>query len=304
MNNRSRGFTLLEMAIAVTIFAAGAVYIYATFSSVTRSSRTATVEIDLGSQNKRALSRMFNELQATSLTPQDTDGLDSTEPVAVCVVEDDNAAPSPVTQAKLVDRGSKVAAQQQVDGSVKVGAQRQQARERIISKSKKVRFRKVVGYMFSATAGTIMPEWSNWITYSINDRRQLIRQPEGKQPRVVSNRVDALDAEFRSDGTILLTLISATRNPTGPGWEALRQLGHDPPEELIVGATSNPHAAAPGGPPRLIWRRRACPCGLPGAQTVQAFTRRQRSDEAAEDDTWQTKRPHPRRRVPGFSPSS
>jgi len=218
MNNRSRGFTLLEMMIAMTIFSAGAVYIYATFSGVTRSSRTATIEIDLGSQNKRALSRMFNELQATSLTPQDTDGLDSTEPVAVCVLEADNAAPAPKTNSKLVDRSGVVSPGTTKEGDLKVGGTRTQARERIITMSKKIRFRKVVGYMFSETAGTIMPEWSNWVTYSINDKRQLVRQAEGKQGRIVSNRVDALDAEIRADGTILLTLISATRNPVGPGW--------------------------------------------------------------------------------------
>lgn len=218
MNNRSRGFTLLEMMISMTIFAAGAFYIYATFSGVTRSSRTATIEIDLGSQNKRALSRMFNELQATSLTPQDTDGIDSTEPVAVCVLEDDLAAPTPKTASKLVDRGTFVNPTTTKEGDLKVGGTRKQARERTITRSKKIRFRKVVGYMFSETAGTIMPEWSNWVTYSINDRRQLVRQAEGKAARIVSNRVDALDAEFRTDGTILLTLISATRNPVGPGW--------------------------------------------------------------------------------------
>lgn len=218
-SNRMRGFTLIEMVISVTIFAAGAVYIYATFSGVTRSTRTATVEIDLGSQNKKALSRLFNELQATSLTPQDTDGLDSTEPVAVCVIEDDNAAPLPSTAAKLVNRGTVQTPTANTDGSVTIGHTREQGRERTITQSKRIRFRKVVGYLFSQTAGTIMPEWSDWITYSVNQNRQLIRQRPGRQPRVVSNRVDALDAEVRPDGTILLTIISARKSPDGRGWK-------------------------------------------------------------------------------------
>jgi hypothetical protein len=201
------------MVIAVTIFAAGSLYIYATFSGVTRSSRTATLEIDLGSQNKRALTKIFNELQATSLTAQDTDGLDSTEPEAVCVIEDDTGAPAPASIALLVNRVDSTYVETNSEGDKLLGDSTEQARERVITQNRRVRYRKVVGYQFNAGAGTIMPEWSNWITL-----RELVREVPGRQPRVISNRVDAFHAEARPDGTIRVTLVSARRDPVTSNW--------------------------------------------------------------------------------------
>jgi len=215
---RNAGFTLIEMTVAAGLFAAGAVYIYGTFAGVTRSSRTATVQIDLGSQNKRALTRFFGELQASSLTPQDTDGLDATEPEAVLTIADDDAAPVPNTKAIIVNR-STVGTVTQLDGTWVLGEGKMQARERSIIKSKIVRFRKVIGYQFNAGAGTIVPEWSNWITYRVNAQNQLMRQVDGGATRIIANRVDALDVDARIDGTVLVTLITARRNPTGPGWK-------------------------------------------------------------------------------------
>jgi prepilin-type N-terminal cleavage/methylation domain-containing protein len=215
---RNAGFTLIEMTVAAGLFAAGAVYIYGTFAGVTRSSRTATVQIDLGSQNKRALTRFFGELQASSLTPQDTDGLDATEPEAVLVISDDDAAPIPNTKAIIVNR-STVGTVTQLDGTWALGEGKMQARERSIIKSKTIRFRKVIGYQFNAGAGTIVPEWSNWITYRVNAQNQLMRQVDGGATRIIANRVDALDVDARIDGTVLVTLITARRNPTGPGWK-------------------------------------------------------------------------------------
>jgi hypothetical protein len=75
------------------------------------------------------------------------------------------------------------------------------------------------GYQFNAGAGTIVPEWSSWITYRVNAQNQLIRNVEGGATRVIANRVDALDVQARIDGTVLVTLITARRNPTGPGWK-------------------------------------------------------------------------------------
>jgi prepilin-type N-terminal cleavage/methylation domain-containing protein len=215
---RNAGFTLIEMTVAAGLFAAGAVYIYGTFAGVTRSSRTATVQIDLGSQNKRALTRFFGELQASSLTPQDTDGLDATEPEAVLTITDDDDAPVPNTKAIIVNRPT-VGTVTQLDGTWSLGEGKMQARERSILKSKIVRFRKVIGYQFNAGAGTIVPEWSNWITYRVNAQNQLMRQVDGGATRIIANRVDALDVEARIDGTVLVTLITARRNPTGPGWK-------------------------------------------------------------------------------------
>ena len=218
MKRRNAGFTLIEMVVATGLFAAGAVYIYGTFASVTRSSRSATVQIDLGSQNKRALTRFFGELQASSLTPQDTDGLDATEPEAVLTIADDDAAPTPNTKAIIVNR-SAVGTVTQKGGTWALGEGKMQARERSIAKSKVVRFRKVIGYQFNAGAGTIVPEWSSWVTYRVNARNQLMRQVEGGATRIIANRVDALDVQARVDGTVLVTLITARRNPTGPGWK-------------------------------------------------------------------------------------
>lgn len=218
MMRRNAGFTLIEMAVAAGLFAAGAIYIYGTFAGVTRSSRTATVQIDLGSQNKRALTRFFSELQASSLTPQDTDGLDATEPEAVLTIEDDADAPAPNTTAVIVNRPA-VGTVTQTDGTWNLGEGKMQARERSITTNKIIRFRKVIGYQFNAGAGTIVPEWSNWITYRVNAQNQLIRQVAGGATRVIANRVDALDVEARIDGTVLVTLITARRNPTGPGWK-------------------------------------------------------------------------------------
>jgi len=215
---RNNGFTLLEMMIATMIFAAGSIYVYATFTGVTRASRTATIEIDLGSQNKGAMTRIFNELQATSLTPQDTDGLDSTEPETVCIVADDVSAPVPETRNIVLERPPEQLVSTEADGVKGFGITRQQARERTIATSRSIRFRKVIGYQFNAGAGSITPEWSKWITFRINDKHQLIRVVDGGSPRIIANMIDALDASIRPDGTMLVTLISARRDPTGNGW--------------------------------------------------------------------------------------
>jgi len=215
---RQAGFTLLEMMISVGLFVAGALFVYSTFAGVTQSSQSATVQIDLGSQNKKSLTRLFSEMQASSLTPQDTDGLDSTEPEAVLVVEDDLEAPRPNTKAIIVNRPDVGTAVVQKGEEYTLGSGRMQARERDILTSKRVRFRKVIGYRFNATSGSISPEWSKWIQYSINQRNQLMRQVDGGTARVVANNVDALDVEGRNDGTVLVTLITAKRNPTGAGW--------------------------------------------------------------------------------------
>jgi prepilin-type N-terminal cleavage/methylation domain-containing protein len=213
---RNSGFTLLEMMISMGLFVAGALFVYSTFAGVTQSSASATVQIDLGSQNKKSLTRLFSELQASSLTPQDTDGLDSTEPEAVLVIEDDNAAPLPQTKAIIVNRRA-VGTATQVNGEWEVGGGRMQARERDITISKRLRFRKVIGYQFNPTAGSITPEWSRWITYELNPRNQLVRRLENGPTRIVANNVDALDAQARVDGTVLVTLITAKRRPDGRG---------------------------------------------------------------------------------------
>jgi len=211
------GFTILEMAMATVLFAAGAVYVYSTFAGVTQSSQSATISIDLGSQNKRSLTRLFSELQATSLTPQDTDGLDNTEPEAVFVVEDDDTAPAPHTKAKVVTRMSG-SPDKDADGNWKLGASKEQARERTIAKSTRIRFRKVVGYQFNATSGSIGPEWSDWITFRLNANNQLVRTTSGGRTRVVAHHVDAFDVDARNDGTLLVTLVTAKRDPSGRGW--------------------------------------------------------------------------------------
>jgi len=213
---RQAGFTLVEMVIATTLFVAGSVYIYGALVGVTKSSQNATVQIDLGSQNKRAITKLYNELQATSVTPQDTDGLDSTDPVAVFELINDASAPPPLTPAKVVNR----LADPKSDGTVwEVGAGQEQARERVITQSKRINFRKVVGYQFNASSGTIVPEWSAWVSYFVNPRRQLVRQVPGKSPKVVANKVDAFDVIQKPDATLLVTLITARRLPDGSGFK-------------------------------------------------------------------------------------
>ena len=209
------GFTLLEMMVSMAIFAAGAIYIYATFSGVTSSSKNATVEIDLGSENKRAMTRLFAELQATSMNAQDTDGLDATDPEPVVLITDDLGAPLPESKVNVVTRPSVGGGTQDATGTFDLGEGRQQARERTITRSKQLRFRKVIGYQFNATSGTIGPEWSRWVTVRMNARRQLIRVVDGGPARVIANRVDAFDVEAKPDGTLLVTIITARRDPAG-----------------------------------------------------------------------------------------
>ena len=216
MRNQA-GFTLLEMMISVALFAGGAVYVYSTFAGVTQASRSSTVQIDLGSQNKLAMTRLFSELQASSLLEQDTDGQDSTDPEAVLLIEDDPNAPKPATKAKIVSRTSGGGTVDE-DGTWTLGEGREQARERTIDSSKRLRFRKVVGYQFNQSSGTIVPEWSNWITYQLNDRNQLVRVVDGRPDRVVANKIDAFDVEAKVDGTIVVTVISGRRDPSGRGW--------------------------------------------------------------------------------------
>lgn len=214
---RNGGFTLIEMMVSTGLFIAGAMFVYSTFSSVTKSSRSVTVDIDLGSYNKQALTRIFSEMQASSLTAQDTDGLDSTEPEPVLIIEDDAAAPKPHTKAVIVNRRA-VGSATDVDGAWEVGGSRMQAREMSITTSKQVRFRKVIGYQFNASAGSITPEWSRWITYAVNDRGQLVRSLEGGASRIISQNCDAFDVQARVDSTLLVTLITAKRDPSNPGW--------------------------------------------------------------------------------------
>ena len=52
---RSKGFTLVEMLVSSALFLSGAVYIYATLAGVTQNGQSTTVQIDLGSQNKKAM---------------------------------------------------------------------------------------------------------------------------------------------------------------------------------------------------------------------------------------------------------
>ena len=214
---RSDGFTLVEMMVSTGLFIAGALFVYSTFSSVTKSSRSVTVDVDLGSYNKQALTRIFSEMQASSLTAQDTDGLDSTEPEPVLTITDDPAAPLPRTKAVIVNRRA-VGSATDVDGTWEVGGGRMQAREMSITTSKQVRFRKVIGYQFNPSAGSITPEWSRWITYSVNDRSQLVRSLEGGASRIIAQSVDAFDVQARVDNTLLVTLITAKRDPSNPGW--------------------------------------------------------------------------------------
>jgi len=210
-----RGFTMVEMVIATALFAAGALYIYSTFTGVTRSSQTATVSIDLGSQNKKALTRIYNELQATSVIEQDTDGVDSTPPEAVFAIDVDAGAPAPRTAARLVNRGSFGASES--SGTWEVGGNRAQARELVVTNQSRVRFRKVIGYQFNAGTGSILPEWSNWITYRVNDRRQLVREVPGRPTRVVANRVDVFNVAEQTDGTVVVSLVTGRRSPDGRG---------------------------------------------------------------------------------------
>ena len=214
---RTGGFTLLEMMISMGLFAAGALFVYSTFAGVTKSSRNATVEVDLGSHNKQALTRLFSEMQASSLTAQDTDGLDSTEPEPVLTITDDPAAPLPRTKAVIVNRRT-VGSATEVDGAWEVGGSRMQAREMSITMSKRVRFRKVIGYQFNPSAGSITPEWSRWITYAVNERSQLVRSVDGGASRIIAQNVDAFDVQARVDNTLLVTLITAKRDPSNPGW--------------------------------------------------------------------------------------
>ena len=209
----TRGFTLVEMVIATALFVAGTLYIYSTFTGVTRSTATASVSIDLGSQNKKALTRIYNELQATSVIEQDTDGMDSTPPEPVFVVEPDTGAPMPFTAARLVERGSFGAEEE--DGTWDLGGNRTQAREMVVAHQSRLRFRKVVGYRFNAATGSIVPEWSNWITFRVDDRRRLVREVPGRTTRTIATRVDVFDVAVRPDGTVVVSLVTGRRSPDG-----------------------------------------------------------------------------------------
>ncbi len=211
---RNAGFTLLEMTVATTLFAAGAVYIYSTFASVTVSSVNATVEIDLSSQNKKGMTRLFNELQASSLGTHDID--DSGVEQAVLWVDADNGAPPPSTNALIVTRT--FSAPDQDSRGWRLGKAKEQAREKRIVTQSRLRFRKVIGYRFNEAAGTILPEWSPEIIYQVNNRRQLQRTVTGRRPTVVALWVDAFDIDTSVDGTIVITLITAKRRPSGRGW--------------------------------------------------------------------------------------
>jgi prepilin-type N-terminal cleavage/methylation domain-containing protein len=211
---RNLGFTLIEMAISTAIFVAGAVYVYGTFAGVTASTATSTVQIDLSSQNKGALTRLYTELQATSLSSHDLDGTGVEQPVFL--VSGDTGSPAPETKPRLVLRTT--ANPDQADATWQLGEGKQQAREKAILQNSRLRFRKVIGYRFNAGAGTIEPEWSAEITYEVNALHQLVRRVSGAGPKVVANRVDAFTVEPKPDGTVVVTLVTARRSPTGDGF--------------------------------------------------------------------------------------
>jgi len=213
---RSGGFTMVEMVVATAIFLAGAVYVYSTFAGVTVSTQAATVEVDLNSQNKKALTALYMELQATSLANHDIDGTGVDRPVFL--VEKGTEAP-PLTKPRLVSRSVR-APSQDAGGEWDIGESKLQARERSILENSRLRFRKVVGYRFNAAAGTIEPEWSGEIVYEVNAGRQLVRRVVGSPTpaKVVAHHVDAFEAEPKTDGTLVLTLVSARPSPDGRGF--------------------------------------------------------------------------------------
>jgi hypothetical protein len=176
---RDAGFTVIEVVVATTLLAAGSFYAYSAFADGTES---ATVRHDDGPRNRPALTRICDELEATSLTARDTDGPGDAEATPVFEILDDASAPAP------------------------------RARDGAIPRSKRIRFRKAVG------AGTGAREWSGWLSYSVNDRHELVRTAEGGRPRVVAHDVDALDAVACADGTVRVVLVSAGRDATGTGW--------------------------------------------------------------------------------------
>ena len=214
-HSRSRGFTLIEIMVAITIFASGSVYFFSTFAQVTRSSQTTGVSMDLGAQNKKALTRLYNELQATSGVEHDTDGADATPPEAVFTVTSDAGAPRPSTAARPGVRVGGVPVEK--EGVLQLGAGKEQAREKSITLQSRLRFRKVVGYMFKQSSGSILPEWSGWITYRVDGRRRLIRESASGKSSIVARRVDAFDVASRPDGTVVVTIVTARPNPDGSG---------------------------------------------------------------------------------------
>lgn len=208
------GFTLIEMAVASAMFAAGALYIYATFAGITRSSQSATIALDLNSENKRALTALYNEIQASSLATHDIN--DSGTEVAVFTVDVDAAAPLPRSQSLNVDRSG--ATIQGVTNDFTLGEAKEQARERNIGTNSRLRMRKVIGFRFQVAGGTISPEWSQEVTFRVNQLRQLVRSIPGRPPRIISNHVDAFEVRPRPDGTVIVTLVNAKRNPNAPGF--------------------------------------------------------------------------------------
>jgi len=223
---KTAGFSLVEMVIATALFAAGSLLVYTSFTGVTRSSRAASVRIDLGAENKRALTRIYNELQASSSTAQKIENL----PVAAFEPEevnpdgtvntlmsgDDAESPPPVTVARIVDRSGATTATLDVD-TWDVGAGQTQARERVMPRSSWLRFRKVTGYFFNG--GEISPEWSTRVQYRVNNERKLVRSVAGGRERVVANDVDVFHVDQTNpDGTVLVTLVTAKPDPNGDGW--------------------------------------------------------------------------------------
>lgn len=211
---KNAGFTLLEMVVSTALFLAGSLYVYSTFAGVTVSSADATIEIDLSSQNKKGMTRLYNELQASSMSNHDID--DSGVEQAVLSVEADTGAPPPSTSALVVTR-TFTAPGTDAEGWL-LGEAKEQAREKNITTQSRLRFRKVIGYRFNAAAGTILPEWSPEVVYQINNLRQLQRTVAGRPPTVVALYVDAFDVDTSVDGTIVITLITAKRRPSGRGW--------------------------------------------------------------------------------------
>lgn len=223
---KQAGFSLVEMVIATALFAVGSLFIYTTFTSVTRSSASATVRIDLGAENKRALTRVYDELQASSSVPQKIENL----PIAAFEDEeinpdgtintlmsgDDLESPLPVTVARIVDRSTASVATLEAD-TWSVGESKTQARERVLPRSSWLRFRKVTGYFFNG--GDISPSWSPRVQYRVNDRRQLVRRVAAGRERVVANDVDVFHVDQTNpDGTVVITLVTAKPDPNGEGW--------------------------------------------------------------------------------------
>jgi hypothetical protein len=214
----SRGHTLVEVLIAAGIVGGIVVFATGTMDSLTSAGHEGRTQLQAVSGNQRALLFLANDLQSSS-TDSDPDtgaprytietgsavrGLRSRRVVAAGEADGYERIGGQSPRAALPDELDTAA--ERVAAS-ELGTGEHRARDTKAVVNSVLTFRKVVGYTIDPASGEVGPIWSSPITYSVNERRQLVRLENG-QDHVVGRNVTVFEVRVDDLGNFIVTLVT------------------------------------------------------------------------------------------------